>query len=53
MHHLTAAGLRPEYVSLRRADDLGAPAAGDSRFRLLAAAWLGNARLIDNVPVEL
>ncbi|MGO9804419.1 MAG: pantoate--beta-alanine ligase [Steroidobacteraceae bacterium] len=48
---LEAAGLRPEYFSVRRAADLLAadPAAGE--LVVLAAARLGRARLIDNVQV--
>jgi len=53
LRELTEAGLRPEYVSVRRADDLAPPGRGDFKLRLLAAAWLGDARLIDNVPVDL
>jgi pantoate--beta-alanine ligase len=47
---LRDAGFKPDYVSLRSADDLGPPVEGAPR-RVLAAAWLGAARLIDNVPV--
>jgi pantoate--beta-alanine ligase len=49
---LAAAGLRPEYVSVRRAEDLGMPAAGDGDLVILAAAHLGRARLIDNLRVQ-
>ncbi|HCU53012.1 MAG TPA: pantoate--beta-alanine ligase [Gammaproteobacteria bacterium] len=50
---LAAAGLRPDYVSIRRQQDLAAPVAGDRQLVVLAAAWLGKARLIDNLEVEL
>jgi pantoate--beta-alanine ligase len=50
---LAAAGFRPEYVSIRRLDDLEPPAADERRFSILAAAWLGGARLIDNIKVDL
>lgn len=53
MEQLMAAGLRPEYVALRRAQDLQAPGPEDRRLRVLAAAWLGTARLIDNIPIEM
>jgi pantoate--beta-alanine ligase len=53
MAALAAAGFRPEYFSVRRAEDLTAPKAGDMSLQILAAAWLGSARLIDNVRVEL
>jgi pantoate--beta-alanine ligase len=48
---LEAAGLRPDYFSVRRADDLGAPGPGTRALVVLAAARLGRARLIDNVQV--
>jgi pantoate--beta-alanine ligase len=51
MRELEEAGFRPEYVALRRAEDLAPPASGDAPLRLLAAAWLGKARLIDNLAV--
>jgi pantoate--beta-alanine ligase len=50
---LQTAGLRPEYFSVRRSEDLGVPRAGDRRLSILTAAWLGKARLIDNVKVRL
>ena len=50
---LAAAGLRPDYVSIRRQQDLAAPGPGDRQLVVLAAAWLGRARLIDNLEVEL
>ena len=49
---LTAAGLRPEYVSVRRQQDLALPAANDCKLVILAAAWLGRTRLIDNLELE-
>lgn len=45
---------RIDYVAVRRADDL-APFTGgvvDAPARILAAAWLGKTRLIDNLPVN-
>ena len=48
---LQAAGFRPEYFAIRRADDLMIPEPEDNELRVLAAAWLGAARLIDNVAV--
>lgn len=44
-------GLRPEYISIRRAGDLALPQAGDRELVVLAAAWLGSTRLIDNLAV--
>jgi len=49
---LRAAGFdRVDYVALRRADDFAEMARLDAPGRLLGAAWLGNVRLIDNIPV--
>ena len=53
MAELAAAGFRPEYFSIRRAADLTAPQLDDRSLQILVAAWLGGARLIDNVRVEL
>lgn len=50
---LEEAGFRPEYVSIRRTEDLQQPGAEDTRVSILIAAWLGNARLIDNHKVRI
>ena len=50
---LKTLGMRPEYISVRRATDLDLPQAGDQDLIILAAAWLGGARLIDNIRVML
>jgi pantoate--beta-alanine ligase len=50
---LAAAGLRPDYVSVRRARDLALPGAADRSLVILAAAYLGRARLIDNLRVDV
>lgn len=50
---LKALGMRPEYIAVRRATDLDLPRAGDQDLIILAAAWLGGARLIDNIRVML
>jgi pantoate--beta-alanine ligase len=50
---LAAAGMRPEYFSVRRQDDLLPAGAGDQNLIVLVAAWLGSARLIDNIRVDL
>lgn len=51
---LQDAGFDPEYVEVRRAGDLSRPngreSAGDDLI-VLAAAWLGKARLIDNLRI--
>ncbi|MCA1798177.1 MAG: pantoate--beta-alanine ligase [Xanthomonadaceae bacterium] len=47
---LASAGLQPEYLELRNANDLSAPRAGEPLV-VLTAARLGKARLIDNLRV--
>lgn len=47
------AGLRSDYLVIRRADDLAEPQSGDRSLVILAAAFLGSARLIDNLEVNL
>ena len=49
---LAAAGFRPDYLQIRRFDDLGEPAADERDLVILAAAHLGRARLIDNLAVH-
>ena len=44
-------GLRPDYFSIRRQADLCEPEPGETSLVILAAAWLGKARLIDNLKV--
>lgn len=54
LQRLDAAGFRPDYVEIRSAEDLSRPLAdefGSRPLRILAAAWLGKARLIDNIAV--
>jgi len=48
---LEAAGFRPDYFSIRQADDLSAAAPAARQLVVLTAARLGKARLIDNVQV--
>jgi pantoate--beta-alanine ligase len=50
---LEAAGFAPDYVSIRRASDLAVPASGERVLRVLAAARLGTARLIDNIGITV
>ena len=50
---LVAAGFRPDYFEVRRSDDLRRPTSEDVDLRIFAAAWLGRARLIDNLAVAL
>ncbi len=53
LDRLRAAGFKPDYFEIRRAADLGEPAPDDHSLVVLAAAYCGRARLIDNLPVEL
>lgn len=50
---LEKAGFRPDYITVRRRQDLGEPAPDDRALVILAAAWLGQARLIDNLELDL
>ncbi len=50
---LEEGGFKPEYVEVRNADTLAPAVADDTRLVVLAAAWLGKARLIDNLPMDL
>jgi len=45
-------GWQPDYVAVRRQQDLQPPRAGDTALVVLAAARLGKARLIDNVEIS-
>ncbi len=46
-------GFRPDYVEIRRACDLQPAVSGDVDLVVLGSAWLGKARLIDNIPLRL
>lgn len=48
---LQEAGFRPDYFQVLRAHDLAEPDQNDTDLRVIAAAWLGQARLIDNLGV--
>ncbi|MEE8342351.1 MAG: pantoate--beta-alanine ligase [Gammaproteobacteria bacterium] len=52
LDQITGAGLRPDYVSIRRARDLAAPHDQDRQLVALAAVWLGATRLIDNIEIS-
>jgi len=49
---LQRAGMKPDYFSIRRAQDLGAPASDTRHLVVLTAARLGKARLIDNIQIR-
>ncbi|MDJ0807847.1 MAG: pantoate--beta-alanine ligase [Gammaproteobacteria bacterium] len=48
---LKAVGFRPDYFSIRSALDLSTPDPDAPELVILSAAWLGKARLIDNLRV--
>ncbi len=50
---LSEKGFEPDYVEIRRSDDLAMPTPSDQALVVLAAARLGKARLIDNLRVSL
>ena len=52
-NHLEHHGFRVDYVSVRRRYDLAPPEPGDRELIVLAAAWLGSTRLIDNKRIDL
>ncbi len=49
---LEEAGFNADYFAVRRASDLMEPAPEDCDLRILAAAWLGKTRLIDNLAAR-
>ena len=49
---LVAAGFRPDYLEIREASDLGLPGPESDDLVVLAAAYLGKARLIDNIRLS-
>ena len=53
MAALKKAGFAPEYVSIRRSENLDRPDRDTDELVVLAAARLGKARLIDNVRVAI
>lgn len=50
---LEGAGFQPDYFTVRHASDLAPPEPDDRELVILAAAFLGQARLIDNLTVTL
>ncbi|MCL2912516.1 pantoate--beta-alanine ligase [Shewanella corallii] len=49
LQQLDLAGLKPDYISVRNALNLAQPRSQDKQLVILAAAYLGKARLIDNL----
>lgn len=50
--NLLIAGFRPDYIEVRRQDDLRKPDPADRDLVILIAAFLGTTRLIDNMTVQ-
>ncbi|MES2818596.1 MAG: pantoate--beta-alanine ligase [Pseudomonadota bacterium] len=50
---LKKAGLRPDYLEIREANSLRPAATDDRQLVILAAAFLGTTRLIDNLTLDL
>ncbi len=46
-------GFKPDYIEIRNANDLSVAKADDKNIVVLASAWLGKARLIDNITLDL
>lgn len=53
LKELEIQGLRPDYVAVRRSSDMSIPDPQDKQLVVLAAAWLGRARLIDNMLLDV
>jgi pantoate--beta-alanine ligase len=51
MQQLKQHGFEPQYVEIRTANDLTRPRAQKEELVVLAAAWLGRTRLIDNLEI--
>jgi len=49
MQSLSEQGFKPDYIEIRQQCDLCVPQEGQTALVILAAAWLGKARLIDNL----
>ena len=53
VNDLEALGFKPDYVSIRRAENLGEPDRDTDELVVLVAAHLGKSRLIDNLVVHI
>ena len=53
LEDIQSGGLRPDYVAVRRQQDLTVPGETDSAWVILGAAYVGTTRLIDNVEVNV
>lgn len=53
IEHLNASGFKTDYIEIRRQQDLQHPHPNDTQLVVLAAAFLGKTRLIDNIAFEV
>lgn len=53
LESLRAHGWQPDYIAVRRQRDLAVPIGDDRALVILAAARLGNTRLIDNIELSI
>ncbi len=51
-NRLAEHGFKPDYIEIRRQKDLQHPNNNDQKLIILASAWLGKARLIDNLAFQ-
>lgn len=51
--HLDQLGFKTDYIEIRNAQDLSVAKENDKDLVVLSSAWLGKARLIDNLRVDL
>ena len=52
-HDWVQAGIRPDYISIRRRSDLEVPGTGERDLVILGAGYVGSTRLIDNVEFSI
>jgi len=50
---LSKQGFKPDYIEVRNAEDLSVATKKDKNLVILVSAWLGKARLIDNITVSV
>lgn len=50
---LNQQGFQTDYIEIRNRNDLSIAGSSDKELVILASAWLGKARLIDNITVDL